>query len=176
MVTSIRDYEKSSTYKFIKDVMEITQPLKKLGIKYFIYAELTVDYHINCLVNNDKMIRDFIKFSGLKYEIALSPHKIINSGLYSVSTIAKPQEITDYYERIFALNKAVDEIIYIVEHNNIRKIYIFGVLNPLYINIEYLELFIFYFNDHSAHLMNRNEQLKIPKEFIEDHPAPMILT
>lgn len=176
MVTSIRDYENSSTYKFIKDVIEITQPLKKLGIQYFIYAELTGDYHINCLVNNDKMIRDFINYSGLKYELALSPHKIINSGLYPVSTISKPKEVTEYYEKIFALNQASDEIIYIADHNNIRKIYIFGVLNPLYINIEYLELFILYFNDHTAQLMKRNQQLKIPKEFIEDHPVPNLKT
>jgi DNA-binding CsgD family transcriptional regulator len=51
-------------------------------------------------------------------------------------------------------------------------VYIFGVLNPLYINREYLELFILYFNDNAAHLINRTEHLKIPKEFIEDHSAP----
>jgi|GEM_PF-3805192 hypothetical protein len=37
MVISIKDYEKSSTYKFIKDVIEVTKPLNKLSIVYFIY-------------------------------------------------------------------------------------------------------------------------------------------
>ncbi len=72
MVISIRDYEKSSAYKFIRDTMEVTAPLNinKLGIKYFLYTELTGCYYINCLVNNDKMVRVFINCDGLKYELA----------------------------------------------------------------------------------------------------------
>ncbi len=176
MVISVNDYEKSSTYRFINDVIEITEPLNKLGVIYFIYAELTGCYYISCLVNNDQMIRDFINYNGLKYELALSPYKIINEGLYAVSAIPKSKGIKDYYERMFALSKASDQIIYIADHQKVRRVYIFGVLDSLYINKEYLELFILYFNDHAAYLINQTEHLKIPKEFIEDHPAPVLKT
>ena len=176
MVISIKDYEKSSTYKFIKDVIEVTKPLNKLGVVYFIYGELTGCYYISCLVNNDKMVRDFINYNGLKYEVALSPHRIINEGLYAVSAIPKPKAIKDYYEKIFALNKASDEIIYITDHSNVRRVYIFGVLNPLYINIECLELFILYFNDNASHLINQTEYFKIPKNLIENYTVPNIIS
>ncbi len=52
--------------------MEVTASLNKLGIKYFLYMELTGSYYINCLVNNDKMVRDFINCDGLKYELAFA--------------------------------------------------------------------------------------------------------
>jgi len=167
MVISVNDYEKSSTYRFVKDVKAVTEPLNKLGVTYFIYAELRGYYYISCLVNNDRMIRDFINYSGLKYEIALSPHKIINSGSYSVSTITKPKEIKNYYEKVFASSEATDEIVYIIDCNEVRKVYIFGVLDPFYINKEYLELFILYFNDQACRLINNSEPLRIPKEFVE---------
>lgn len=166
MVISVDKYEKSSTHKFIKYVKEVTKPLNNLGVTYFIYAELK-DYYISCLINNDKMIRDFINYGGLKHEVALSPHKIINSGLYLISTITKPKEIKNYYESIFALNKTTDQIVYIVDNDDLRKVYIFGILHPLYVNKEYLELFILYFNDHAYHLINESESLKIPREFVE---------
>ncbi len=175
MVISIKAYEQSSTYKFVKEVIEVTKPLNKLGIVYFIYGELSGCYYISCLVNNDKMVRDFINCDGLKYELALSSHKIINEGIYAVSAIPKPKAIKDYYERMFALNATADEIIYITDHQDVRRVYIFGVLDPLYINREHLELFIRYFNDHAAHLINRTEHLKIPKEFIEIHSAPDLI-
>ena len=175
MVISIKSYENSSTYKFIRDTIEVTAPLNKLGVKYFLYAELTGCYYISCLVNNDKMIRDFIDNNGLKYELALSAHKTINGGMYTISAITKPKVIKDYYERMFALNATSDEIIYIADHQGVRRVYIFGVLDSLYINREYLELFILYFNDHAAHLINRTEPLKIPKEFIEIHSAPDLI-
>ncbi|MGI9214728.1 MAG: helix-turn-helix transcriptional regulator, partial [Gammaproteobacteria bacterium] len=167
MVISISAYEKSSTYKFIKEVKEINQPLNQLGVTYFIYAELKEDYYISCLVNNDKMIRDFINHNGLKYELSLSPHKIVNDGVYLVSTIKKPPQIRNYYKLIFTLNEAVDQIVYIIDHNNLRKVYIFGVLDPFYINKEYLELFILYFNDKASCLINNSKPLRIPKEFAE---------
>lgn len=145
MVFSISEYEKSSTYKFIKDVKEVTKPLEQLGVTYFIYAELKDDYYISCLVNNDKMIRDFINYNGLKYELSLSPHKIINDGVYSVSTIKKPPQIKNYYELLFTLNEAADQIVYIIDHNDIRKVYIFGVLAPFYINKELFRVIYFIF-------------------------------
>ena len=167
MVISIDKYEKSSTYNFIKDVIEISKPLNNLGIAYFIYAELKNYYYISCLVNNDKMIRNFINYDGLKYEIALSPHKIFNDGLYSISTIIKPKKIKHYYELIFSLHDVTDEIVYISDHNDVRKVYIFGISDPLYINKEYLKLFVLYFNDKAYHLINKSEPLRIPKEFVE---------
>ena len=91
--------------------------------------------------------------------------------MYAISAITKPKAIKDYYERMFALNATSDEIIYITDHKNVRRVYIFGILDPLYIHKEYLELFILYFNDHAAHLINQTEHLKIPTEFIEDHSA-----
>ena len=171
MVISIKAYEQSSTYKFVKEVIEVTKPLNKLGIVYFIYGELSGCYYISCLVNNDKMIRDFIDHNGLKYELALSSHKTIKGGMYAISAITKPKAIKDYYDRMFALNATSDEIIYIADRKGVRRVYIFGVLDLLHINKEYLELFILYFNDHAADLINQTEHLKIPTEFIEDHSA-----
>jgi DNA-binding CsgD family transcriptional regulator len=166
MVVSVNEYERSSTYTLIKDVMEISAPLNKLGITYFIYAELK-GFYISCLVNNDQMIRNFITYNGLKYELALSPHKIFNSGLYSISTIAKPKDIKNYYELLFTSNEVRDQIVYVVDHDDVRKVYIFGVLDPFYLNKEYLKLFVLYFNDRACNLINKSEPIKIPKEYVE---------
>lgn len=167
MLVSIDQYEASVTYKLIKDIKEITKPLNKIGVVYFIYAELNDSHYINFLINNDNMIRNFINYDGLKYEIALSPHKVINSGLYSVSTITKPKEIKNYYKCLFNDNEVADQLIYIVDQDDIRKVYMFGVLDPSLINKEYLELFIMYFNDKAYHLINKFEPFKIPKNLIE---------
>lgn len=171
---SINDYEKSSTYQFIQNMQEITMPLKKIGIKYFIYSELTSSYHISTLVNNDEMIREFIDSNGLQYELALSPHKLLDSGLYAISSISKPIESSAFYEKFFVFNRVSDEIVYIQDNYDTRKIYIFGILSAAYINYDYLELFILYFNDKAQNLIHKSDKLKIPKELIKYCPESNI--
>lgn len=111
MLISIQDYEKTSTYRFIKDVIEITEPLKKLGIVHFYYVELTEiegSHYIGGLVNNDQMMRTFIKHDGLKYEPALSPNRIIKPGLYPVSSMITSKTIKNYYNKNFMFSGMCD--------------------------------------------------------------------
>ena len=169
MVISINHYEKSSTYKLVKDIIEITEPLKNIGVSYFIYAELDLNCSIRILVNNDSMIRDFINNFGLKYELSLSPYKMINNGLHTASFLTKSNEINDYYANIFKLNKTTDQIIYIIDSNNIRKIYIFGINDLFLVNREYLELFTLYFSDQAAKFINSVDLVPIPQGIVEYH-------
>ena len=169
MLISINNYEKSSTYKLVKDIIEITEPLKNIGVSYFIYAELDLNCSIRILVNNDSMIRDFINNFGLKYELSLSPHKMINHGLHVATFMVQSQEINDYYANIFKSNKTANQLIYILDYNNIRKIYIFGVKDLFWINKEYLELFTLYFSDQAAQFINLADHIPIPKDIVEYH-------
>jgi len=66
MLASISFYERSSTFKFVKDVIEITEPLKKIGIIRFYYAELLDSQYISSLVKDDQMMREFIKNARLR--------------------------------------------------------------------------------------------------------------
>ncbi len=65
MVISIKAYEKSSTYKFIRDTIDVTAPLNKLGVKYFLYAELTGCYYITKVYIQiiKLLLRVFIKYA-----------------------------------------------------------------------------------------------------------------
>ena len=64
MASVLTDYKNSSVYKNIKDVIEITEPLKKIGITRFYYVELIDSEYISGLVNDDPMVTMFIKNKG----------------------------------------------------------------------------------------------------------------
>lgn len=173
MLTSVSNYENSYTYKLINDIQEITQPLRKIGVQYFLYMRLTASHYVTSLVDNDKMAREFINSVGLKYEIALSPHKLISSGLYFISPVNKPKEIMNFYEKFFNFNQVSYEVVYIIDKqdSDIRDVYIFGINNSNYINHNYLELFMLYFQDRISNFRHVSVKLKIPKEFIEYRPT-----
>jgi len=170
MASVLTDYKNSSVYKNIKDVIEITEPLKKIGITRFYYVELIDSEYISGLVNDDPMVTMFIKNKGLQKEIALSPHKIIKPGFYPVSSTIKSKTIKNYYDKNFTLSGTSDEIIFIADDNTTRKIYIFGLVDSSYVNRDCLEMFILYFNDTAHHLINKSDRIKIPKELVDYYP------
>ena len=164
------NYEKTSIHKLTKNVIEIIEPLKKIGIIYFSYAEIIDSRYFRGLVSNDDIARAFIKDNGLQKEISLSPSKILKPGFYpssSLINITKSKMIKDYYEERLQISGTTDVIIAIKDQRNIRKVYAFGLLNSQYINCDYLEMFISYFDDKAYDLINQSDKIKIPREVRE---------
>ena len=166
----LKNYEKSSLHKLAREVKEIIEPLRKIGIVYFSCAEIIDSCYFRGIVSDTYVAKAFIKDDGLQKEISLSPNKILKPGFYPASSlinISKSESIRKYYQERLNISGTSDVIVAIKDEANLRKVYAFGLLNSSYINHEYLEAFIAFFNDKAFNLINKAEIIKIPAKIIE---------
>ena len=80
-------YFKASTFRFIPDIVEITEPLKKIGVTYFCYLEISQT--IACLINQEEIAASYIENNGFVLDPFLASRELLPTGFY---------ELTPYYQ------------------------------------------------------------------------------
>jgi len=160
-ILDIKTYEKSTTYKFLPDIVALTEPLKKINIPYFSYIEFDPchqDQRVKALVNDDNVVRYFIKNNG--EEIEFANMYAIKSGLYPRTIFPMPNnKIKRYYTGRAEINQTIDELTFVFDSNGLKKTYCFGISSFMGLNFDMLEAFINYFNEKAEGLIKKSTKI-----------------
>jgi len=172
---NLEDFKKTFIYKSIPNIIEITSPLKKIGINYFSYAEITADNKITALFNNEDNAKIGIQAS-IKNEPYLSPHRLITPGFYLPLRLNNLTEINKKHIRdCLEINGSSELCVFIKDDKqNTRRIYSFNFNYSPLIKYDFFEAFIHCFHDKVDYIIKKAERAILPSDIMVDYPLSTI--
>jgi DNA-binding CsgD family transcriptional regulator len=154
----VQTYYQSTISRFMPDIIEISAPLKKIGIPYFAYIEFDLlNNQAMGFTNQDAAARYFFSHQGIKIEPIPTAVKNKNFFYFNSEMIAISKKTENYYAGAMQSSGILDTCVHVVIENNISKFYTFGLTNLCKPNLELLDAFTLYFNDKANHLIKKSD-------------------
>jgi len=163
-----------TTLDYVRDTLEITQPLKLLGIDYFSYCETSEGNIVKGLINNGEFFQSYLENNWIERDIVNISREKYLSGLYLWEHIPeRSMKVMSDYLRDQNISVGCT---YTRQEGGIKKAYNFASRTnmganalDLYLNkFELLEAFIRYFDEKAIDLIqSSNAILVAPKSSLQ---------
>jgi len=165
----LKAYSKTTVCKNIPDIIELTAPLRKLGLDYFSATRYDSNNVANFFVSDDEAIKYYIKNPNFFYEEPMSTvTRLLKPGEYYRTEVFKkiPPYTTPAHFKGFNI---------IQDHKNgIRETYYFNIINANFNEYNLLRAFVSEFREKASKLIEKADKISIPIMYTNANPFEMV--
>jgi DNA-binding CsgD family transcriptional regulator len=165
----LKAYSKTTVCKNIPDIIELTTPLRKLGLDYFSATRYDANNIASFFINDDEAIKHYIKNPALFYEEPMSTvTRLLKPGEYYRTEVFKkvPPYTTPAHFKGFNI---------IQDHENgVRETYYFNIINANFNEYNLLRNFVSEFREKAYKLIEKADKIYIPMVYASANPLDRV--